>query len=147
MASWRARARTGSWAVCVSFGSTVGRKGRSTSNWGRRSDVRSSIERCSRVEVYATSCERWGGREFATWEDDGNVDDGSINLRFVHVGNGSFSVGFGCIKDVGCSTIGVDCKLALENGSRMVTYKICSSACPNREFVHIDQISLGGGLR
>lgn len=49
-----------------------------------------------------------GAREFAAGEDDGDGDDGAVELGFVHVRDGGFGGGGGRVEDVGCAAVGHD---------------------------------------
>lgn len=59
----------------------------------------------SGVEI-GTAAGQWGRRrEFAARQDNGNVDYGPIQLRFVHVSNGRLGVGLVSIEDICCAPI------------------------------------------
>lgn len=47
-------------------------------------------------------------REFAAGEDDGDGDNGAVELGFVHVRDGGFGGGGGRVEDVGCAAVGHD---------------------------------------
>ena len=51
----------------------------------------------------------WRARKFAPGEDNGDVDFGTVELGFVHVGDGGFGGGRLDIENVGGATIGHDC--------------------------------------
>jgi len=48
-------------------------------------------------------------REFAAGQDDGDANEGAVELGFVHVCDGGFGVGGGGVDYVGGAAIGVDC--------------------------------------
>ena len=48
---------------------------------------------------------RWRARELAAREDDGDGDDGAVELRFVHVRDGIFGVGSGLVENVCCAAV------------------------------------------
>lgn len=108
MAPWGTRPREGSWPVCikVSLGSAIARKGRSTSGGWRRAET--GGWGATRVYIRAASCKRWRWGELAAGENNRNVDDSSIDLGFVHVGDRCLGIGFRSVQDVCCPTIGVE---------------------------------------
>lgn len=50
-----------------------------------------------------------GAGEFAAGQDDGDGDEGAVELGFVHVRDGGFGGGGGRVEDVGCAAVGHDC--------------------------------------
>lgn len=51
---------------------------------------------------------RRGAGEFAAGEDDGDADEGAVELGFVHVCDCGFGVGGGGVDYVGGAAVGVD---------------------------------------
>lgn len=59
----------------------------------------------ARVNVGASSRGGWRRRKFAPWEDNAYIDDSTIYLGFMHMGDGTLSVRLVDVEDVGCATI------------------------------------------
>lgn len=71
--------------------------------WGRAGSV--PVE----WRTAAASSRRWGTREFTTGQDDGDVDDGAVELGFMHVRDGRFGLAGGVVENVGCASVRHDC--------------------------------------
>jgi len=50
-----------------------------------------------------------GAGEFAAGQDDGDGDEGAVELGFVHVRDGGLGGGAGRVEDVGCAAVRHDC--------------------------------------
>lgn len=108
----------------------------------------------ARIVVGASAGGRWGRGEFAAGKDDGDVDDGAVELGFVHVGDGGFGIGFVDVQDVGCAAVCAGCcsqRLAMTQKLMTievgVTYMSCSKADPSPQSLQTGQRFREGGSR
>lgn len=88
--------------MCVT--STTTRSGGSVASAAAASSSR-SWRGLTGIVVGAPTGGRWRRREFAAGKDNGDVDDGAVQLGFVHVGNGGFGIGIVDVENVGCAAV------------------------------------------